>query len=147
MGFRVISDYFLKLTPWRQNPKVHYRIYKSPPPSLFWASCIHSTTPANHPKIHSDPIYASVFRVVSFLRASPQNYCTLFSPKHATCSTRLILLDLICLMLFGDEYKLWRCSMCSFLHSPVTSFHVGPNIFLKTLVSIYLEDTHYICAK
>jgi hypothetical protein len=36
--------------------------------------------PANLSKIHSDPIYALVFRVVSFLRALPPKPCTLFSP-------------------------------------------------------------------
>jgi hypothetical protein len=45
-----------------------------------WASRIQSTTPANLPKIHSDPIYALVFQVVSFFRAFSPKPCTLFPP-------------------------------------------------------------------
>jgi hypothetical protein len=48
-------------------------------------------------------------------------------PIHATCHTHLILLDL-----FGEQYKLWSSSLCSFLQPPVTSSLFGPNILLIT---------------
>ena len=52
--------------------------------------------------------------------------CTpLLSPIHATCQTHLILLDLIIWIIFGEEYASLSASLCSFLHSPVTSSLLG----------------------
>jgi uncharacterized membrane protein len=62
-------------------------------------------------------------------------YIFLSSPMHATCPTHFFCLDTICFMILGDEYKLWSSSLCNFLHYPVTSSLLGPNIFLITLFS------------
>ena len=43
-------------------------------------------------------------------------------------------------VIFGEQYRSLSSSLCSFLHSPVTSSLLGPNIFLGTLFS----NTHML---
>jgi hypothetical protein len=38
-------------------------------------------------------------------------------------------------IILGEEYKLRSSLLCNFLHSPVTSSPIGPNILLSTLFS------------
>ena len=59
-------------------------------------------------------------------------YTHLLSLIRATRPAHLILLDLITWTILGKEYRSLS-SLCSFLHSPVTSSLLGPNILLNTL--------------
>jgi hypothetical protein len=54
---------------------------------------------------------------------------------RATCPAYLILLDFITRIIFSQQHKSRNCSLCSLLHSPVTSSHLCPNILLSTKFS------------
>ena len=53
-------------------------------------------------------------------------YTPLLSPIRATWPNYLILLDLIAQKILGEQYRSSSPSLCSFLHSPVTSSLLGP---------------------
>jgi hypothetical protein len=55
-------------------------------------------------------------------------YTFLDSLMRATCPAHLTLLDLICLMTSGEEYKIQSSSLYNFFHTPVTSSFFGPYI-------------------
>jgi len=61
-------------------------------------------------------------------------YAPLISPHVCYISPHLIFLYTITRIIFG-EYRSWSSSLCSLIHSHVTSFLLGPNIFLSTLFS------------
>jgi len=62
-------------------------------------------------------------------------FASILSPFRATYPAYTVLLDLITGIIFGVQYRSLSSSLCNFLHSLVTSFLLGPNIFLSTLLS------------
>ena len=62
-------------------------------------------------------------------------YTSPFSPVLATCPAYVIVLDLFTRIIFGEEYRSLSFSLCSFLHSPITSSLLEPNILLSILFS------------
>jgi len=62
-------------------------------------------------------------------------YTSLLSPIRATCPAYFILLDLLTQNIFGEQFRSLSSSLCSFLHSPVISSLLRPNIPISTLFS------------
>jgi hypothetical protein len=136
-------------SPILWNQTVHCSVYKCPSPVLILTQIhlVHAVHPMSRRSILMiSHIYVRVFQVVCFPQVLPIKtlYAPLLSSIRATCSTRLILLDLITPITSSKQYRSLSYSLCSFVHSPVTSSLSGSNILLNTLFSNTLSLRPYL---
>jgi hypothetical protein len=110
-------------------------------PAICPHSELHQSGPCLHAKSWRSILTLSfhlcwAFQVVSFFRFPYQNpVCSSLLHKLAKYPAYLVLPDSITPIKFGKDYRSLSSSLCSFLHSPVTSFLLDPNILLNSLLS------------
>jgi len=110
--------------------KAHNRVHSNRV-ALSWTCRIKSTP--SHPVF----LLEILFNMTPYTPSSSPTPPTLlhihcFSFMCATCTTHLILLDLITPIIFGEKGTSWSSSFCNLCQFPVNLYFLGPNISCRT---------------
>ena len=110
------------------QPNVHYRIHKDPPP----VTVLRSSTQFMPP--HHNLILSSHLRLGCSSRLFPSGVHNktvreLLYSIRATWPAYLIIFYIFTTATFAEEYRPLSPSLCSFLHSLVTSSLLGPKFY------------------
>jgi hypothetical protein len=129
------------------NPKVHYRLHKSPP--LICIRChlnlVYTFILNLH--IHFNIILPPTLRSSKYsvsMKFPDQNFASISHFHHVYyVPIYFVLRGLISLTKRGEKCKLWSFSLYNFLKSFVTSSLLCPNILLRTSLNpcSFLRDT------
>ena len=120
------------------NSKFYHRVHKRPPPVriLSQISTVHAS-PTHF--FHFNIIFPSTLKSsnlalsLRFLHQNPGWTSPL--PIHVLRAPPIALFSIWSPEQHLVEYRSLSYSLCTFLHSPVTSFLLGPNTLLSTLFS------------
>ena len=119
------------------NPKVHYHIHNNPPT----VPILSHINPVRAPPTHFLKIYLNII-----LLSKPWSLSLRFPHHNPVYTSHLSHMHYMPRLshatpfyypkILGEQYRSLGSSLCSFLHSPVTSSFWGPNICVFTYIFV-----------
>lgn len=110
------------------NQKVHHHVHKSPPHFLALSQIV----PVHVPSSYFLETHFNI--LIPSMPGSSQVFSFPYmKPVFTSCFLHVYYMSGLShstWIMFGEQYKLWRPSLCSFLQS---SSLLGPNVFVSTL--------------